>query len=212
MGEVDNSEESMSRLVTERSGYLAAARQFPNATLVAIDTDPLATLMLRANAAVREIGHRLTVYCSDYRDLKLLDIASPTLFIGNPPYVRRHNISEDDQTWFAETTEIFGFKANKLASLHIHFFLKTRQLARPGDIGAFITSSEWLDVNYGSVLRSLLADGLGGSEQHVLSAESMPFAAATTGAITCFRVGRRPASITMPEERCRRRGEYKKPG
>jgi hypothetical protein len=41
-------------------------------------------------------------------------------------------------------------------------------IAQPGDYGAFITVTEWLDVIYGSVLRRLLADGLGGTALHVI--------------------------------------------
>ena len=177
---------------------IAAARRFPTAELVATDIDPLAILMLRANAAVLGLTHRLTIHCSDYRNLTLPAIAGATLFLGNPPYVRHHDIDQNWKTWFAETAAEYGFKASKLAGLHIHFFLKTRQLARVGDRGAFITSAEWLDVNYGSVLRSMLADGLGGAALHVLTPESMPFAdAATTGAITCFHVGQRSRNLVM---------------
>jgi SAM-dependent methyltransferase len=177
---------------------LAAARRFPKATLVAVDTDPLAILMLRANVAVLGLTGRLVAWCADYRRLTLPAIDGPTLFIGNPPYVRHHDIGAEWKTWFAETAAIHGFKASKLAGLHIHFFLKTRQLGRVGDRGAFITSAEWLDVNYGAVLRKMLADGLGGTALHVLTPESMPFAdAATTGAITCFHVGKRPGEMVM---------------
>lgn len=97
-----------------------------------------------------------------------------------------------------ETAARFGFRASKLAGLHVYFFLRTRELARAGDFGAFITSSEWMDVNYGSVLRSMLTDGLGGAALHVLDPTSHPFGdALTTGAIACFRVGNRPEKFTV---------------
>src|SRR4029077_12911884 len=92
----------------------------------------------------------------------------------------------------------FGFTASKLAGLHIHFFFKTRELAQPGDYGAFITAAEWLDVNYGGALRRMLADGLGGTAVNIIDPKARPFAdALTTGAITCFRVGSRRAEIIM---------------
>ena len=51
-------------------------------------------------------------------------------------------------------------------------------------------------MNYGDVLRKLLTNGLGGASLHVISPTAMPFAdTATTGAITCFRVGRRGKGI-----------------
>jgi methylase of polypeptide subunit release factors len=177
---------------------IAAARRFPDAELIAIDLDPLATVMLRANAAVHGFANRLTVRLADYRSLALPAIAGPTLFIGNPPYVRHHDIGEQWKTWFADTANRLGFTASKLAGLHIHFFFKTRELARPGDCGAFITAAEWLDVNYGGALRRLLADGLGGTAVHVIDPVARPFAdALTTGAITCFRVGSRSSRIAM---------------
>lgn len=177
---------------------IAAARRFSAAQLVGVDVDPLALLMLRANAAVHGFADRLHVHLCDYRNLTLRPIAGSTLFIGNPPYVRHHGISEEWKTWFVATASRFGLVASKLAGLHVHFFFKTRELAQPGDFGAFITAAEWLDVNYGSALRSMLTDGLGGTAVHVIDPKAQPFAdTLTTGAITCFRVGSRPAEITM---------------
>jgi len=190
------------RIVDPGSGsgrfLLAAAKAFPAAELVAVETDPLALLLLRANAAVSGFAGRLTVKAADYRRITLAAVDGPTLFIGNPPYVRHHRISESWKDWFAGTAAEYGFQASKLAGLHIHFFLKTRALAQPGDYGAFITAAEWIDVNYGSVLRQMLADGLGGASLHVIDPAARPFAdALTTGAITCFQVGARPDHFTI---------------
>jgi len=177
---------------------IAAAHKFPDAELVAVDVDPLATLLLRANAATHAFADRLTVHLTDYRNLALPAIARPTLFIGNPPYVRHHHIGEEWKTWFVATANRFGFGASKLAGLHIHFFFKTRELGQPGDFGAFITAAEWLDVNYGAALRGLLAGGLGGSAVHIIDPKAQPFAdALTTAAITCFRIGSSPPEITL---------------
>lgn len=177
---------------------LAASKAFPKARLVGVDIDPLATLMLRANAAVLKISSRLSIELVDYRSLELPVVNGPTLFIGNPPYVRHHDISPSWKAWFGDTAAKLGFTASSLAGLHVHFFLRTRQIARPGDFGAFITAAEWMDVNYGSVLRKMLADGLGGTAVHIIDPKAQPFAdALSTGAITCFRVGRRPDSLTL---------------
>jgi hypothetical protein len=177
---------------------IAAAERFPNASLVAVEVDPVAVLLLRANAAVREFAHRLTINLADYRHVGLPDIQGPTLFIGNPPYVRHHDISQSAKVWFARAAARYGLKASQLAGLHVHFFLKTRELVRRGDYGAFITSAEWLDVNYGAVLRALLGNGLGGTAIHILAPEAVPFAdALTTGAITCFRVGARSPHLVV---------------
>lgn len=191
-----------SRIVDAGAGsgrfLMAAARQFPKAKLIGVELDPLAALLLRANAAVLGFASRLSVQLIDYRELTLPRIKGATLFIGNPPYVRHHQISESWKSWFATTAAAHGFKASKLAGLHVHFFLKTRVIGKRGDFGAFITAAEWLDVNYGSIMRQMLADGLGGASVHVIDPKAMPFAdAMTTGAITCFQVGQRPADFTM---------------
>lgn len=53
-------------------------------------------------------------------------------------------------------------------------------------------------MNYGNVLRKLLADGLGGTNLHLLDASAMPFpGTTTTAAITCFRIGDRPPALRV---------------
>ncbi len=177
---------------------LAAGKAFPKAWLIAVEIDPLASLILRANAAVLKMDERLTVAVQDFRSLELAPVDGPTLFIGNPPYVRHHDIQPEWKAWLGDTARELGFIASGLAGLHIHFFVRTRQIAQPGDFGTYITAAEWLDVNYGSVLRNMLANGLGGSAVHLIDPKARPFVdAMTTGAITCFRVGNRPDQLTI---------------
>lgn len=169
---------------------MAAAEAFPKADLVALEIDPMTALMLRANLQTTGLAERATVMVGDYRAARLPKVEGATLYIGNPPYVRHHEISEKWKKWLTLAAASFGLRASQLAGLHIHFFMATAHHAQPGDYGAFITSSEWLDVNYGSVLRQLLLAELGGTELHILEPELAPFAdATTTGAITCFVVG-----------------------
>ena len=177
---------------------LAAAKQFPDASIVAAEVDPLSALMLRANIAVNGLQDRAEVRLGDYRSLTLPAADGPTLFIGNPPYVRHHQIDARWKSWLVDTARARGFKASGLAGLHVHFFLATAELGRPGDFGTFITGSEWMDANYGSLVRQLLLDGLGGESIHVLDPNIAPFAdAQTTGAITCFKVGGGPTSMKL---------------
>jgi hypothetical protein len=194
--------EAPTRIVDPGAGsgrfLLAAADAFPKAKLVGIERDPLAALTLKANLAVRGLSNRATVFVESYQKADLAPIRGRTLFIGNPPYVRHHQISSRDKEWFGKITHKLGVPGSKLAGLHIHFFVRTAQLARQGDFGTFITSSEWLDVNYGATLRALLSHDLGGESLHILDPNALPFQGAmTTGAITCFHVGNRPASFKV---------------
>ena len=175
---------------------LAAAGKFPRAHLVAAECDPLAVLALRANANVAGFAPRLHVHAGDYRDLTLPAVEGPTLFLGNPPYVRHHDIPPPWKDWLTATAGRWGIAASRLAGLHVHFLFQTCRLAQAGDYGTLITAAEWLDVNYGAAMRSAFVDVLGGTSVDVVAPTAAPFPnATTTGAIIRFRVGRRSPAI-----------------
>jgi hypothetical protein len=180
-----------------------AAKKFPNAELVGIDVDPLATLMARANLAVAGLADRSRIICGDYRTTKLPKVKGKTLFIGNPPYVRHHQLTAEAKKWLTEEAQKLGFTASQLAGLHVHFFLATVLKARKEDFGTFITSAEWLDVNYGKLVRELFLKNLGGQGITVIEPTSATFEdAATTAAITQFVIGSKPAKIRMKRVPC----------
>lgn len=190
------------RIIDPGSGsgrfIVEAGRSFPKAELVASDVDPLAALMTRAGLATAGFAKRAKVILEDFRKLRPGKIDGSTLYIGNPPYVRHHQIDAEWKRWLSKAARDRGHEASGLAGLHVYFFLATAMHGAVGDIGAFITSAEWLDVNYGSLVRELLLDGLGGLGIHVLDADAAPFSdAATTGVITTFKLGSRPRSIKL---------------
>jgi adenine-specific DNA-methyltransferase len=193
---------SPDRVVDPGSGSgrfaLAAGRRLRTAQLLAVELDPLAALLTRANLQAAGFGSRSSVVVRDYRALSIPRIDGQTLYLGNPPYVRHHQIAPEWKAWLVASARTRHLSASQLAGLHVYFFLATAKEAKPGDRGAFITSSEWLDVNYGSLVRDLLLDGLGGQAIHVIAPEALPFSDAhTTGAITCFEIGSRPKSIRL---------------
>ncbi|MFD8479001.1 Eco57I restriction-modification methylase domain-containing protein [Kitasatospora sp. NPDC059673] len=177
---------------------LAAGREWPKAFLFGADIDPIATLMARANLAVNNMASRARIELVDYRKLELTPHDGITAFIGNPPYVRHHQIDAEWKKWLTRQASDFKLPASQLAGLHVHFFLATAKHAVPGDIGAFITSAEWLDVNYGRLVRDLLLNQLGGEAVHMIDPTASPFAdATTTGAVSCFTVGSSVESMRL---------------
>lgn len=175
-----------------------AGRRFPKAELVGIEIDPLAALLARAHLAAAGMAHRSRVVLEDYRSLSIPRITGKTLFVGNPPYVRHHLLEPEWKKWLVAKTRQLGIHASQLAGLHAYFFVATALLARRGDYGAFITSAEWLDVNYGRLIRELFLGKLGGNDLVVLEPTARPFPdAATTAAIATFVVGAKPISIRM---------------
>ena len=177
---------------------VAAGRRFPNAEIIAVEIDPLAALLARAHLAAAGLSRRSHVLVADYRTFRPERIHRQTLYLGNPPYVRHHQIDARWKKWLVATARARGHRASQLSGLHVHFFLATLVHGAARDYGAFITASEWLDVNYGALVRNLVLDGLGGRAIHVLEPTAAPFQdAATTAAITCFRIGDQPRSVRL---------------
>ncbi len=197
-----SSKEQPARIVDPGSGSgrfaLKAGRIFPDVSLVAVELDPLAALLCRANLTAAGLDGRAQVVVDDYRQADLGQCDGVTAFVGNPPYVRHHQIEPQWKEWLTDRAASRGLLVSALAGMHIHFFLATLLHARPGDLGTFITSAEWMDVNYGRLLRGMLTDGLGGESVHVLAPEAMPFeGTATTASVICFRVGSEASSVKM---------------
>lgn len=169
---------------------VAAARRFPRARLIAVENDPLAALLLRAHLQCAGCAARVDVVTDDYRGLELPPSPGPTLFLGNPPYVRHHLLDARWKTWLTQRARALGLPVSQLAGLHVHFFLATALAARAGDFGVFVTAAEWLDVNYGALVRGLFLGSLGGTALHVVEPTARVFSDAdTTAVITCFEAG-----------------------
>lgn len=177
---------------------LAAGHLFPDAQLLGIEVDPLAALTARANLAQAGFAARSQVLLGDYRSIDLNETLQrgPTLFIGNPPYVRHHLIEPRWKQWLANNGRKLSLDPSGLAGLHVYFFIATALRMKAGDRGCFITSSEWLDVNYGRMVRQLFLSKLGGTRLvHIEPTAELFSDAATTGVITCFEAEARPKSI-----------------
>ncbi len=177
---------------------VAAGRTFPKAKLVAVELDPLAAILSRANLAAAGFAERSRVVLSDYREYEFKDFPGRTLFVGNPPYVRHHDLAASWKEWLVREANGLGHSASQLAGLHVYFMLQTALRASKDDVGVFITSAEWLDVNYGSLVRGLFLEQLGGEALHVIEPTAQPFEdAQTTAVISCFKVGGSPALVRM---------------
>lgn len=142
---------------------IACARAFPEAKVVAVDASPMATLMCKANVCALGLEDRVEVVLGDFTTAELPEAGEgeSTLWIGNPPYVRHHGISAESKRWLAREAAALGFKASGLSGLHAYFVLSIALRMREDDFGVLVTSAEWLDVKYGSLIRNLLTDRLG---------------------------------------------------
>jgi hypothetical protein len=177
---------------------IRAGLRFPGCSILGVEVDPVAAIIARANLATLGLAGRSEVIVGDYRAVSIPPIDGKTLFLGNPPYIRHHLIEPSWKQWLTREALRRGLAASQLAGLHVHFFLATVLKAAPGDLGALITAAEWLDVNYGKLVRDLFLNDLGGRQIVVIEPTALPFPdAATTAAITTFEVGSRSKSISI---------------
>lgn len=170
--------------------FSASAARVPGVkSVLAIEIDPLASLVLRARLSVLRIM-TVSVRNEDFLRLKLPAASGKRAFVGNPPYVRHHVLTAQQKSRGQRIAAGLGIRLSGLAGLHAHFVVAAATLAAPGDVMCFILSAEWLDVNYGRGLRDLMLDGLRAEEVHLLDASASAFAdVATTAVIVCARAG-----------------------
>ncbi|MCV9964955.1 methyltransferase [Pararhizobium sp. BT-229] len=177
---------------------IALAWEFPEAEVVAVEADPLACMVLSANIEAAGLGSRVRIENLDFRKLELPSVGGQTLFVGNPPYVRHHDIPAQDKDWLSGACEVLGLKANRLSGLHVHFFVKILQLAVKGDAGLLITSAEWMESAYGKTLRDMLAGPLGCTHVFAVDPKTQLFEdAQVSSAITEFEVGTETKDVTI---------------
>ena len=75
--------------------------------------------------------------------------------VGNPPYVRQEKIGKQDKPKYAQAVAD-AFKGTRLsgrADLHCYFWPHASQFLKEGAAFGFLTSGQWLDVDYGFALQ-----------------------------------------------------------
>ena len=156
---------------------VAALARFPQARGIAVELNPVLARLLRQRLRERGLSGRVDVIEGDFR-AATLPLRGRALFIGNPPYVRHHDIEPVWKAWYRDGMAARGIEASMLAGLHAHFMLRAAQAMRPGDALCFVTAAEWLDNGYGSALRRLLTGPATGTDTHEIRLRSLWLASA----------------------------------
>lgn len=161
---------------------LSAARRFPDAHIVATDISPLATITCKANAMAS--GVSISVVRGDFAKTNLpFGGEGPTLWIGNPPYVRHHDLTKEQKSRYLSDLHSLGVRGNALAGLHSHFVASIARRFGVGDVGCLVMSAEWMDVGYGAAIRDILTKRLAMSYLRVFDKSSEPFVGVMTSAV-----------------------------
>jgi adenine-specific DNA-methyltransferase len=135
---------------------IAAAQRFPSARVVCVERNEAMLALLRNAVAAAGLQGRMRIVGGDFREGSL-PRPGRTAFIGNPPYVRHHDIEPAWKRWYGDRLAAWGVSASQLAGLHLHFLARAVELAQVGDLICWVTAAEWLDNGYGQAWRQLLA-------------------------------------------------------
>lgn len=168
---------------------IACAKAFPTAKVYAVDDSSVACEMCFKNVAALGLEQQVQVINEDFTKFVPERAGGPTLWIGNPPYIRHHGIDSSHKRWFSETSRSLDVSASLLSGMHAYFLARIAELWHEGDSGILITSAEWLDVNYGSFMRALLLNHLGLGSIELFNRYSRVFIDAETTA-TIFSFGK----------------------
>jgi N-6 DNA Methylase len=94
-----------------------AGKLFPKASIIGFEIDPVAAILGRANLAVSGLAARAEILLADYRYASVPRLMGPTLFVGNPPYVRHHLLDPRGKRWLTDHAAKLGLSASQLAGL-----------------------------------------------------------------------------------------------
>jgi hypothetical protein len=76
------------------------------------------------------------------------------VIVGNPPYFSLSTQSEEYANYYENHYKVF----EKTSDIYCLFFEKALQLLKPNGMLGYITSNQWLQTNYGKILRNYLIE------------------------------------------------------
>lgn len=79
------------------------------------------------------------------------------LILCNPPYVRHHHLGAEQKQRLRRQMEQAGYRLSGLSGLYCYFLLLADRWMAPNGVAVWIVPAEFLDVNYGKVLKEYLS-------------------------------------------------------
>ena len=164
------------------------------ASAVGVELDPL------FSSAAEELWGRegLSVVAGDFTR------QSPpkegfNLILTNPPYVRHHHLTAPDKDRLrARVGQDLGLHVNGLAGFYCYFLLLSDAWMVDGGLAAWLIPSEFMDVNYGAVLRDYLTDRVTLLQIHRFCPTDVQFSdALVSSAVVIFRKAPVPDGHTV---------------
>lgn len=100
----------------------------------------------------------LNIQIKDFFDAPLPDQGGQAnLIVCNPPYVRHHHLPTTQKAQLSGTIlQTVGLRINGLSGLYCYFMIYSHNWLAENGIGCWLVPSEFMDVNYGAVVKEYL--------------------------------------------------------
>lgn len=136
-------------------------------------------------------GADLQVLLGDFTDPRVLEgtRVRPNLVLTNPPYVRHHHIAREEKLRLQElVSRRMGLRVNGLAGLYVYYLLLATSWMQDDGTAAWLIPSEFMEVNYGEVLRHFLSKSVTLLRVHRFDPADVQFQdALVSSAVVVFR-------------------------
>jgi len=115
--------------------------------------------------------------------------AKATLVICNPPYVRHHHMAIDEKKRLHATISMrHGISLSGLSGLYCYFLCLSKDWMAQGGLAAWLIPSEFMDVNYGRVIKEFLLNNVALLHIHRFSPDDVQFGdALVSSAVVWFK-------------------------
>ena len=122
------------------------------------------------------------------------------LLVCNPPYVRHHHIEQSDKLHLStEVMQEVGIQVSGLAGLYVYFVLLSHKWLAPGSLSIWLIPSEFMDVNYGSALKTYLLNHVDLIRIHRFDPSKRQFKDAMVSSSVVWFRNRPPCPASVPE-------------
>ncbi len=122
-----------------------------NVVACELDEKKIADCRSRIQQEFGQINDFIFIRQGDFLEMNLYRTFD--VVVGNPPYVRYENLTENMKQRYKQQFPTFYFRAD----LYVPFYEKTLRLLRPNGMHCFICSNRWLKNEYGKKLRNMVA-------------------------------------------------------
>ena len=132
-------------------------------------------------------GTNLEIRCADF--LSQQPDGKFDMLVANPPYVRHHHIdSALKQRLKGDVLRESGLTISGLAGLYCYFMILSSKWLKDGGISCWLVPSEFMDVNYGAVVKQFLLQNVELIHIHRFDVNDLQFSdALVSSCIVVFR-------------------------